>query len=203
MASRKKTYRQLQKENTKQLVLTTAYKMFAEKGYNKTTMRGLAQEAGVGLGTIFKHFPDKSSLLVEAYQEDIRRIIINALKSIPQNGIIKQLLHVTGNIYDFYAKSPDFSRTLISESLFLSGDAGNLLDKQLQLFLKDVAFLIQAAIERKELSEKIDILTATQVFAAFYFSILVMALKKPVFNTQEELGILEAMLTDYFYKNNR
>ena len=44
-----KTHRQRQKEDTKDLILRTAYKLFAERGYADTTMRSLAKEAGVGL----------------------------------------------------------------------------------------------------------------------------------------------------------
>ena len=102
MPKMNKTHRQRQKENTKELILNTAYKLFAEKGYANTTMRFLAKEAGVGLGTIFKHFPDKPSLLVEAYKGDLGSIIIEAFKTIPESGIKNQLLHVTRYIYTFY-----------------------------------------------------------------------------------------------------
>ena len=52
MITLKKTHRQRQKEDTKDLILNAAYKLFAERGYADTTMRLLAKEAGVGLGTI-------------------------------------------------------------------------------------------------------------------------------------------------------
>ena len=79
IAQKKITRRQRQKEDTKRIILDAAYFLFAEKGYTKTTMRMLAGQAGVGLGTIFKHFPDKPSLLVAAYQEDLGKIIVEAV----------------------------------------------------------------------------------------------------------------------------
>ena len=197
MSTKKKTHRQLQKENTKQLILNTAYQMFGEKGYSETTMRLLAERAGVGLGTIFKHFPDKPSLLVEAYQEDLGKIISEAFKTIPEAGIKDQLIHVTRKIYNFYASNRAFSRTLIKESLFLDGEHGKVLDAQLMAFLEKVGIFIAAAVKRGELPPETDVFYAVQAFGAFYFSVLVMALKKPTFNTEEELKILENLIKNY------
>lgn len=188
------THRQRQKENTRELILNMAYKLFAEKGYTATTMRLLAKEAGVGLGTIFKHFPDKPSLLVEAYKGDLGSIIIEAFKTIPASGIMDQLLHVTRYIYTFYAANPAFSRTLIKESLFLDGPHGKILDAQLQTFLENIAGLISSAVGRGELKADTVVFDVTQAYGAFYFSILVMALKKPEFVVEEEIEKLGSML---------
>ncbi len=59
-------------------------------------MRALAERAGVGLGTIFKHFPDKPSLLVAAFQDDLGRVVQEAFRTLPKKGIKSQLLHLTG-----------------------------------------------------------------------------------------------------------
>lgn len=190
----KTTHRQRQKENTRKLILNTAYKLFAEKGYADTTMRLLAKEAGVGLGTICKHFPDKPSLLVDAYQGDLGRIIIEAFQTIPGAGIKGQLLHVTKSIYTFYAANPSFSRTLIKESLFLGGKYGQILDTQLQTFLKNISVLISSAVGRGELAAETDVFDATQIYGAFYFSVLVMALKKEKFDIEEEIERVGSML---------
>lgn len=197
MSAKKKTHRQLQKENTKQLILNTAYQMFGEKGYSETTMRLLAERAGVGLGTIFKHFPDKSSLLVEAYQSDLGKIISEAFETIPEVGIKDQLIYVTRRIYAFYASNPAFSRALIKESLFLGGEHGKILDAQLMAFLEKVGLFIAEAVKRGELPPDTDVFYVTQAFGAFYFSVLVMALKKPTFNTEEELKILGDLIENY------
>ena len=198
MITLKKTHRQRQKENTKELILNTAYKLFAKRGYANTTMRLLAKEAGVGLGTIFKHFPDKPSLLVEAYQGDLGTIINEAFNTIPDSGIKNQLLHVTRQIYKYYANSPEFSRTLIKESLFLEGKHGKILDEQLRSFLKRIAELISAAVKEGELPDDTDVSESTQAYASLYFSSLVMALKKQKFDTEVEMELMDGMLGKYF-----
>ncbi len=47
------TRREKNREETRRVILDTAYALFEEKGYEKMTMRELAARAGVGLGTIF------------------------------------------------------------------------------------------------------------------------------------------------------
>lgn len=50
-------------EQTRQLILDTAMKVFSEKGLAKTTLAGIATEAGLTRGAIYWHFKDKADLL--------------------------------------------------------------------------------------------------------------------------------------------
>ncbi len=202
-AQQKKTRRQQQKEDTRRIILDTAYVLFAEKGYAQTTMRKLASRAGVGLGTIFKHFPDKPSLLVSAYQEDLGKIIVEAFKSLPEAGIKKQLLHITERIYGFYATDPSFSRDLIKEALFLKGEHGEILDNQLMVFLKEIAELFKKAVENGELPADTNVHKGALAFGAFYFSGLIMGFKQTTFNTEEQLNFVETMIDHHFFTKNR
>jgi AcrR family transcriptional regulator len=173
--------------------------LFAEKGYAQTTMRGLATKAGVGLGTIFKHFPDKPSLLVAAYQEDLGKILVDAFQSLPEAGIRKQLLHITKNIYGFYANNPSFSKDLIKEALFLKGEHGELLDNQLMVFLQEISKLFDKAVKNGELPLGRNVHNDALAFGAFYFAGLIMGLKNSEFNTEEQLEFVETMLENYLF----
>ena len=44
-------------------VLEAAARLFARDGYSATTTAGIAREAGVATGTVFRLFPDKAALL--------------------------------------------------------------------------------------------------------------------------------------------
>lgn len=64
----KKTNRQLQKEQTKELLLKTAYEIFSERGIMNTRMSDIARAAGVSHGTIFVHFQTQEALIEEVIE---------------------------------------------------------------------------------------------------------------------------------------
>jgi AcrR family transcriptional regulator len=58
------------RENRARL-LAAAKTLFAERGAQETTMQEVARAAGVGQGTLYRHFADKSELCQALIKEDI------------------------------------------------------------------------------------------------------------------------------------
>lgn len=54
-------------EQTRQLVAEVALRMFREIGFEKTTMRAIATEAGVSVGNAYYYFASKDDLVQELY----------------------------------------------------------------------------------------------------------------------------------------
>ncbi|MFE1313641.1 MULTISPECIES: TetR/AcrR family transcriptional regulator [unclassified Streptomyces] len=54
-------------EQTRALILETAMRMFQERGYDKTTMRAIAKEAGVSVGNAYYYFAGKEHLIQGFY----------------------------------------------------------------------------------------------------------------------------------------
>ena len=59
-------------DDTKALVRATALRLFRERGYAATTMRAIAQEAGVATGNAYYHFASKDHLVQELYLDVTR-----------------------------------------------------------------------------------------------------------------------------------
>ena len=55
-------------DQTKALILETALEMFRERGYDETTMRAVAEKAGVSLGNAYYYFSSKEYLIQAFYQ---------------------------------------------------------------------------------------------------------------------------------------
>lgn len=68
-ATRKKKTDKISKgDQTRALILETALEMFRERGYDETTMRAIAQKAGVSLGNAYYYFRSKEYLIQAFYQ---------------------------------------------------------------------------------------------------------------------------------------
>jgi AcrR family transcriptional regulator len=174
--------RQQQKEETRRILLEAAYALFSQKGYGQTTMRALADKAGVAQGTIFKHFPDKSALVVAAFESDVGRVVEQAFASLPRANLNKQLMHLTRRLYGFYAQNPPLSRVLVREGMLMEGEGGRAPAATQQAFLVRVAGLVQAAVGRGELPGATDVLSAVMAFGSFYIAALVVGLQAESFN---------------------
>jgi AcrR family transcriptional regulator len=55
-------------ERNRRLILETADRMFAERGAG-VTLNEIAHEAGVGVGTVYRRFPDRQSLIDTLFTE--------------------------------------------------------------------------------------------------------------------------------------
>ncbi|MFI1386033.1 TetR family transcriptional regulator [Embleya sp. NPDC020886] len=59
-------------EQTRSLILETALRLFRERGYDKTTMRAIAQESGVSVGNAYYYFGSKEHLIHGFYDQVTR-----------------------------------------------------------------------------------------------------------------------------------
>jgi AcrR family transcriptional regulator len=61
-------------EETRRQLLRAASVRFAHDGYARTTLRSIAQEAGLTAGTLYHHFATKSELYLAVYQSAVDEI---------------------------------------------------------------------------------------------------------------------------------
>lgn len=83
-------------EHTRDRILRTAQRLFARSGYDGTTTRDLAQEAGVAEGTLFRHFANKKSILVEVATQgwvDLLTDLLTELSEMSSYKAVGQVIH--------------------------------------------------------------------------------------------------------------
>jgi AcrR family transcriptional regulator len=69
--------------NTRERLVRAALDLFAEQGYDATTVTEIAERSGVTKMTFFRHFPDKREVLFAAGQEIHSRILADAIAAAP------------------------------------------------------------------------------------------------------------------------
>jgi len=62
--------------NTRQQILTATLKLFSNKGYFNTSVRDIARESSVSIGSIYHHFKDKEGIASAMYNDLIDRMVI-------------------------------------------------------------------------------------------------------------------------------
>jgi AcrR family transcriptional regulator len=96
-------------EQTRELILSTALRLFREQGYGKTTMRAIAAEAGVSVGNAYYYYSSKEHLM-QAYYDHLqmqhREAAVSILaeeKSFTKrlSGVLESWLEVSGPYHEF------------------------------------------------------------------------------------------------------
>src|SRR5436190_22041354 len=90
-AASKESTKTLKGEQTKALILNAALEIFHEHGYEETTMRAIAQRAGVSLGNAYYYFGSKEHL-IQAFYYRTHEQHLTALAARPQETNLKARL---------------------------------------------------------------------------------------------------------------
>lgn len=68
-------------EQTRALIVQTALRLFRERGYEATTMRAIAKEAGVSVGNAYYYFGSKEEL-IQAYYDELQEEHVKACRAV-------------------------------------------------------------------------------------------------------------------------
>lgn len=82
-------------QHTRQHILDVALRLFAEQGFEETTMRDIAAEAGCSLGLTYRYYRRKEDLVRELYQWLIDQLVLH-VQGLPATSLadrFDQLLH--------------------------------------------------------------------------------------------------------------
>ncbi len=145
--------REKQKQQTYAQILESARMIFDQEGYEKTTMRAVACHAEIGLGTIYKHFPNKISLLAAAFYDDLSRMNKGVFKTLPDGVPIRQqLLHIAERFYTYYTQNPALSTTYVRNLFFIEDQMMERINTFDERFIQKIKDLMEQAQQRGEIS---------------------------------------------------
>jgi AcrR family transcriptional regulator len=92
-------------QDTRSKILSTARSLFAQRGYDGTTTKELAEKAGIAEGTLFRHFTNKKAILVEVATQGWMELLTDLLMELSEMAnyeaisqvIYKRMLHLGKN----------------------------------------------------------------------------------------------------------
>jgi AcrR family transcriptional regulator len=113
------------------MLLAVATRVFASSEA-EPSMRAIAREAGVGIATLYRHFPTRESLVDAVYQDQVKRLTLGArelLEQLPPAGAMRRWMDLFG---DWLATKHGMLDTLLAMI-----ESGEIADAQTRTELLD------------------------------------------------------------------
>lgn len=105
------------------VILDAAQFEFARRGFHDTVVSDIADRAGVGKGSVYRHFGNKAQLfgaIVRRGTKDLRRRIEDVLaKDLPPEQTLERLMRVH---FDLYEQSGELIEIIVNEGLEMTGE---------------------------------------------------------------------------------
>ena len=101
--------RTVQAERTRQQILDTAQRLFAERGYDATSLQMIADELGLTKAAVYYHFRAKTDILYAAMRPGTDRIeaLLDGAAAI--RGRRARIEHLVGGFVDFLVVNRDYA----------------------------------------------------------------------------------------------
>jgi AcrR family transcriptional regulator len=189
------TLRDRRKAETRWRIQEAARRLIAENGFESTTMRGLAREAGVGVGTIALHFRDKTSLLFSSFFDEIGAVSLQAIDGAPRDVPLReQFRHMLRTMYGYYGGNTLYLRSVVKEALFATGEWKARFDGQLCEVVGKVAAVVEARKATGEVRPDASGPAVAMVCWSLYAGGLIDGLNRESFDVEAQVAGVMAQL---------
>lgn len=189
--------REVQKSETRTLILETARELFENQDYDRVTIRNVAARSRIGIGTIYKHFPNKLSMLAAAFSDDLKNLYQDAMANVPDNQSFKTtFVHISKQFFIFYATHYSLSRAYLSHLFFYERkwlDEINAFD---DAYAGKMAELIRAAQNRGEINPAKDSHILALALMSHYFFVLVHCFVRDKIKDPDQMAALLETLVE-------
>ena len=110
-------------ERTRSEILEAAHHLFINRGYHGTSMRQIAQQAGVSLGGIYNHFSGKEDIFMGVFTDFNPYLDILPLVNQAQGESLEEVIHdAAQRIVNGFGAQSDFLNLMFIELVEFKGE---------------------------------------------------------------------------------
>lgn len=191
--------RQTQKRETRGRVLAAARQLFAKQGFERTTIRQIAQAAGVSSGSVMAHYKSKMALLLAIMQNVNQRQLALLRETLPKNGhVCEQIMHMFRIYAAFDLEQPSLAAAVAGHSWQWDEDTEMLVRQHFEAGDGLLHELLQVGVSRGEIDPAIDLVLAVKMTFALY----TRALRQAIFDQKSASEMMDRFerQIDLFYR---
>ncbi len=150
--------REIKKERARMAILKAARDMFFSRGFDGTTIEGIAEEAEVAVGTVYNYFDSKSALILAITAKDTSMVLDSEFR-IPESctGFESVKLYIS----TFMGSLSVYPKKLLRELMREAWRSDTTLSKG--LISQDLTLLDGLARVLRELAEKQKLKSGTDI----------------------------------------
>jgi AcrR family transcriptional regulator len=158
-------------EHTRQEILQSAYQLFLKNGFHGTSMRQIAQGAGIAVGGIYNHFASKDEIFMALLADRHPIYFILPAINTAEGQDIESFIHdaaakVVKNVKDH----PDFLNLMFIE--LVEFDARHVPDL-FQTFFPQALSFVQRFLEGRQELRPIPLPVLLRAFLGLFFSYVI------------------------------
>jgi AcrR family transcriptional regulator len=162
--------REQQKQATRARVLDAARDLFDGAGYEETTVRAIAEKAGVSVGSVFTTFTSKADILGQVMAERIAALTVELERVVPhlRGPACDRLSSLIAIHYDFQMRRPKLYLSYLSVSFRVAHEETFMRMGANPGLRSPIRDILQGALERGELAAGVDVDLAMETVIALY-----------------------------------
>lgn len=157
----KTQHHQVKSEDTKYAILKSAEKLFAEQGFNKTTVREIAGDSHVNVAMVYYYFQNKDGLHQEILEESLQALHLLLRDCVSQEKDPEKNIYCIIQVYiNFFYQNKNLHRIILREIVSRSKHIEMMVKKYVSKNFNLIRGIIQEGVD-KGLFRKQDTTLAT------------------------------------------
>ena len=92
----------------------TAFRLFAEKGYSGVTMKMVAEDVGISVGTLYNYYSNKQDFFISVFKKVSDQTYVTLKSIIERGGNTREFISA---FYDEVVRHQGFSRELMRDKI--------------------------------------------------------------------------------------